>query len=90
MAVIDDVKAALGVVGDHADAALNVHVQAVTDYLLGAGVADTAIKNGKATGAIVRGVADLWNAGSGDVSFSPVFYDMATQLAVTYPEGGGE
>ena len=90
MAVIDDVKAALGVVGDHADAALTVHVQAVTDYLRGAGVAYTAIQDGKATGAIVRGVADWWNAGSGDVSFSPVFYDLAIQLSIAYPEGGGE
>lgn len=88
MAILDDVKAALGVVGDYADAPLNLHIDSVKNYLQNAGVSGKAIEEGKATGAIIRGVADLWNTNSGGVDFSPVFRDMAIQLAVVYPETG--
>lgn len=87
MAVLEDVKNALGVVGDHADAALDVHIKTVEGYLRDAGVSEAAIADGTATGAIVRGVADLWNTASGGVGFSPVFTDMAIQLAVCHPAG---
>lgn len=89
MATLEDVKEALNIVGDHADAVLTLHMQAVTDYLTRAGVSSKAINDGNADGAIIRGVADLWNTASGGVSFSPVFVDMAIQLAVTCPETEG-
>lgn len=92
MATLDNVKAALNIVGDFADDAIKAHIDAVTGYLARAGVSSEAIAAGKADGAIIRGVADLWNAQSGGVGFSPVFIDMAIQLAVTEPEteGGGD
>lgn len=92
MAILDDVKTALGVVGDYADGVLNVHIATVENYLKNAGVSGVAITEGKATGAIIRGVADLWNTNSGGVDFSAAFRDMVIQLALVYPEtseGGG-
>lgn len=86
MAILDDVKDALGVVGDYVDKPLNLHIKTVQDYLKNAGVSGKAVNEGSATGAIIRGVADLWNTNSGGVDFSPVFRDMAIQLAVMYPE----
>ena len=89
MATLDNVKAALNIVGDFADDAIKAHIDAVTGYLTRAGVSSAAITAGKADGAIIRGVADLWNTQSGGVGFSPVFVDMAIQLAVTEPETEG-
>lgn len=88
MATIDKVKTCLSIVGDHADALLEVHIETVLGYLRNAGVSETAIAEGKADGAVVRGVADLWNSSSGDVVLSPAFKEMATQLALCWPEKG--
>lgn len=90
MATLDNVKAALNIVGDFADGAIQAHIDAVTGYLARAGVSGEAIAAGKADGAIIRGVADLWNTQSGGVGFSPVFTDMVIQLAVTEPETDAE
>lgn len=83
MAILNDVKTALSVVGDHADAALDLHIETVREYLRNAGVSEAAIEGAEARGCIIRGVADLWNASSGDVRFSQVFNDLAVHLAVT-------
>lgn len=44
-----------------------------------------AVNGEAAVGCIVRGVADMWNLGSGTVELSPYFKEMAAQLALSYP-----
>lgn len=93
MAILDDVKSALNVIGDYADNTLALHIETVESYLLNAGVDADVVSGDASKGAIIRGVADLWNVNSGGVDFSPAFRDMVIQLAVHDQEeqtNGGE
>lgn len=78
MAVLDDVKNALGVTGNYQDNTLNSYIDEVTAFLVDAGVPEASITSG----VIARGVADLWNYGAGDGKLSSYFMMRATQLAV--------
>lgn len=78
MAVLDDVKNALGVTGDYQDATLQSYIDEVTAFLIDAGVASANITSG----VIARGVADLWNYGAGEGKLSSYFMMRATQLAL--------
>lgn len=78
MAVLDDVKNALGVTGTYHDDTLNAYIAEVQDFLKDAGV---PVAN-QTSGVIARGVADLWNYGAGDGSLSQYFMMRATQLSL--------
>lgn len=79
MAMLDSVKASLGITGDYQDATLTEYINEVNDFLLKAGV-----PQGKITpGIVARGVADLWNYGGGGGALSPYFMQRAAQLALT-------
>lgn len=78
MAVIDDVKNALGVTGDYQNATLQSYIDEVTAFLIDAGVSSDHITSG----VIARGVADLWNYGAGEGKLSSYFMMRATQLAL--------
>ena len=78
MAVIDDVKNALGVTGSYQDATLQAYIDEVTAFLVDAGVASKNITSG----VIARGVADLWNYGAGEGKLSQYFMMRASQLAL--------
>lgn len=78
MAVINDVKNALGITGNYQDATLQVYIDEVTAFLIEAGVAKANITSG----IIARGVADLWNYGAGEGKLSSYFMVRATQLAL--------
>ena len=65
------------------DEVLKLHIDEVKFYLRGAGVSETVVDSEESVGVILRGVADLWNNGSGNVKFSPFFYDRASQLALS-------
>ena len=78
MAVLDDVKNALGVTGSYQDATLQSYIDEVTAYLMDAGVASNKITSG----VIARGVADLWNYGAGEGKLSQYFMQRAAQLAL--------
>lgn len=75
--MLEDVKTALGIVGDYNDSAIQIYINEVTDFLRGAGVADANIT----VGIVARGVADLWNYGSGNGKLSDYFIQRATQLS---------
>lgn len=78
MAMIDDVKDALGIMGDYQDNTLAVYIDEVIDFLKGAGV-----PSGKITsGVVARGVSDLWNYGAGEGKLSSYFMQRASQLAL--------
>ena len=78
MAVLDDVKNALGVTGNYQDNTLNSYIEEVTAFLVDAGVAKANITSG----VIARGVADLWNYGAGEGKLSQYFMMRASQLAL--------
>lgn len=79
--VLTDVKSALGITGSYQDSTLNVYINDVKEYLKKAGVSDDVINSQASAGAIARGVADLWNYGSGDGKLSPYFYERVIQLS---------
>lgn len=79
------IKKVLGVTGTFNDDALDVLITDVKYYLIDAGTNETAVNSEAAVGVIARGVADLWNLGSGTVNLSPYFKERAAQLALSYP-----
>lgn len=77
--ILDEVKTRLGVTGDYHDNTFDAYIDDVKAYLVNAGINPDS-ENAK--GLIARGVADMWNYGSGDGALSSLFYDMCTQLAL--------
>lgn len=76
--LLNDIKNALGITGDYQDNTLSVYVNEVVAFLVDAGVAETHITSG----IVARGVADLWNYGSGDGKLSEYFMQRAAQLSL--------
>lgn len=75
------VKASLGITGDYQNDTLQVYIDEVKQYMLDAGVDAVVVESRFATGAIARGVADLWSYSAGDLS--SYFKERVTQLAFT-------
>jgi hypothetical protein len=73
---LDQVKAALGIVGNYQDDTLQIYFDETVDFLKNAGVSEANIT----AGIVARGVSDLWNYGAGDGKLSPYFVQRATQL----------
>lgn len=80
--MLESVKTALGITGTYQDDLLQIYIDEVIAYLKDAGVSESVINSNAATGIIVRGVADLWNYGSGGTQLSPYFMQRAVQLAL--------
>lgn len=80
--MLESVKTALGITGTYQDDLLQIYIDEVMAYLKDAGVSESVINSDAATGIIVRGVADLWNYGSGGTQLSPYFMQRAVQLAL--------
>lgn len=80
--MLENVKTALGITGTYQDDLLQIYIDEVIAYLTSAGVSESVINSDAATGIIVRGVADLWNYGSGGTQLSPYFMQRAVQLAL--------
>ena len=78
MALLSDVKNALGITGTYQDATLQVYIDEVKAFLVDAGVPASKITSG----VVARGVADLWNYGAGEGSLSSYFIQRASQLAL--------
>ena len=77
MAMLADVKNALGITGTYQDATIQVYIDEVTTFLTDSGVRPADIT----AGVVSRGVADLWDLGSGTGKFSAYFLQRAAQLA---------
>lgn len=80
--MLESIKTALGITGTYQDDLLQIYIDEVIAYLTDAGVSETVLASDTATGIIVRGVADLWNYGSGGTQLSPYFMQRAVQLAL--------
>lgn len=81
--ILAAVKTGLGLAGnDNFDATLNIYITDTKNYLKMAGVKESVINSESSAGVITRGVADLWNYGSGGTALSPYFKERAAQLAL--------
>ena len=76
--LLDNVKKALNITGDYQNATLEVYIEEVQDFILGAGVPADKIT----AGLVARGVSDLWNYGSGGGTLSEYFKMRTIQAAV--------
>ena len=74
---LQDVKNALGITGEYQDNTLQEYFDEVVSFLVDAGVAQSNITSG----IVARGVADLWNYGSGSGKLSQYFMQRAAQLS---------
>lgn len=77
MATLEQVKNALGIVGNYQDATLQVYFDEVIGFLVDSGVREENITSG----IVARGVSDLWNYGAGEGTLSTYFLQRAIQLA---------
>lgn len=80
---LEAVKNGLGLAGnDTFNETLDIYITEVKEFMKGAGVSEETVNAQAAAGVITRGVADLWNYGSGSVGLSDYFKMRVTQLAL--------
>ena len=75
--MLEAVKKALGITGNYQDDTIESYIEEVIAYLEDGGV----LRKNITPGIVARGVADLWNYGSGDGKFSEYFKQRAVQLS---------
>lgn len=80
--LLEQVKTGLGITGSYQDDTIQIYIEEATEFLRDAGVSEAVLSSSAATGVIVRGVADLWNLGSGKAELSTYFKQRAIQLAL--------
>lgn len=74
------IKNGLGITGDFQDDTLSVYLTEVKAFMASAGVPANIINSEVSVGCIMRGVADLWNYGSGNAKLSDYFKMRVIQL----------
>lgn len=79
--LLTKIKNGLGITTDYMDDTLMVYVDEVKMFLASAGVSEKVIASEASVGCILRGVADLWNYGSGNATLSDYFRMRVIQLA---------
>ena len=79
--MLEKVKTMLGITGTYQDETIQRYIEEVKQFLIDGGVDKKIVDADTSVGVIARGVADLWNYGSGGTSFSPYFLQRATQLS---------
>ena len=79
--MLEKVKTMLGITGTYQDETIQRYIEEVKQFLIDGGVDKEIVDADTSVGVIARGVADLWNYGSGGTSFSPFFLQRATQLS---------
>lgn len=85
--ILTTVKNGLGITGNFQDATLTAYINEVKAFMQSAGVDTAVINNSASVGCIMRGVADLWNYGSGNTKLSEYFIQRVLQLRyVEIPE----
>lgn len=79
--ILNDVKSDLGITGSYQDKTIKGYIDEVKQFLIDGGVDEEIVNSENTKGIISRGVADLWNYGSGGTGLSPYFIQRAIQLA---------
>jgi len=83
--MLEHVKNAMGLAGnEYVNDTVQEYIDEVREYLHAAGVPETVTGTKQCKGIITRGVADLWNYGSGGAALSPYFRERAAQLALKW------
>lgn len=80
--LLTKIKNGLGITGTYQDATLQVYIDEVKGFMKSAGVKDDVIASEASVGCIMRGVADLWNYGSGNAALSQYFIQRVIQLSL--------
>lgn len=80
--ILSKVKSALGITGDYQNETLQVYIDEVKSYMIGAGVSESIVNSDMSAGVISRGVIDLWNYGSSGGKLSEYFYQRVIQLSL--------
>lgn len=88
--LLTKIKNGLGITGDFQDATLTVYVEEVKAFMRSAGVTEAVIESDVSAGCIMRGVADLWNYGSGNAKLSEYFRMRVLQLRAVELDEEGE
>lgn len=89
--MLTKVKANLGITGSYQDTTIQGYIDEVKEFLMDGGVSEEIVNDISSAGVISRGVADLWNYGSGGAKLSPYFKQRAIQLCYKdKPEEEGE
>lgn len=86
--ILTSVKDTLGITGDYQDTTLLNYINEVKEFMLDAGVKKEIVESKSSSGLVARGVADLWNYGSGKADLSPYFMKRVIQLC--YKKTGGK
>ena len=84
--LLTKIKNGLGITGTFQDATLTVYVDEVKAFMESAGISKSVVDSEASVGCIMRGVADLWNYGSGDASLSEYFRMRLIQLKAVVPD----
>lgn len=84
--LLTKIKNGLGITGDFQNDTLQVYIDEVKAFLLNAGVEQSVIDSDVSVGCIMRGVADLWNYGSGNATLSDYFRMRMLQLKAVVVE----
>lgn len=79
--MLEKVKMNLGITGTFQDITIQGYIDEVKQFLIDSGIQKEIVEDENSIGIITRGVADLWNYGSGGTSLSPYFLQRAIQLA---------
>lgn len=79
--LLTKIKYGLGINTSYQDDTLQVYIDEVKAFMRSAGVEQSVIDSSVSVGCILRGVADLWNYGSGSVGFSEYFKARVIQLS---------
>ena len=80
--LLTKIKSGLGITGTYQDDTLQLYIDEVKSFMESAGVNKSVIESEAAVGCIIRGVADLWNYGSGSANLSPYFVQRMIQLSI--------
>lgn len=81
------IKIRFGIFNEYQDEILKAYIEDVKAYMISAGVKQEVVDSEISVGCIMRGVADLWNFGSGSVKFSDYFYQRVIQLSMSEIKG---
>jgi hypothetical protein len=68
--LLDGVKKMLNITGDAMDDTLDLYIQEVTQFAIGAGVPSAFFETQECVGLVARGVSDLYNLNGGTARLS--------------------
>lgn len=78
----EKIKSFMGIYDSYQDETIIPIIDEVAQFMVEAGVNEEIVQADTTCGVIARGTMDLWNYGSGQVTFSPIFNSRVTQLSL--------